>query len=448
MSKNKLFLIIKREFLIRVKKKSFLIMTILTPLLLASFMVIPALISSMSSGDIRNIMVIDKSGIAEQYFINSNEYIFTFDKNADIDEIKKNFSEKGIYAVVDISSLDAEMNASVTSFSTKQLGVDAKRVIARSVEQALEDNKLAQYEIAGIDEILKNIETNVSVKSLVLTEGGNEKTGMVEVYMGISYVSSLLIYFFIFMFGSMVMRGVIEEKTNRIVEVIISSVKPFQLMLGKVLGIGSVALMQFLIWVVLTVGILFGVSAVMGPDIGSMAANSTMVDGNMVAGGVSSEELAVAIESSKIDELLSVVADLPLARIIIAFMFYFLLGYLLYASMFAAIGSAVDNEADTQQLIMPVTLPLIFGIFIMVHTFQYPDSPLSFWGSIIPFTSPMVMVARIPFGVPVWELALSIGLLALTFLFMTYVSSKIYRIGILSYGKKATLKDLIKWLKY
>jgi ABC-2 type transport system permease protein len=270
---------------------------------------------------------------------------------------------------------------------------------------------------------------------------------MVEIFMGISYLLSFFIYMFIFMFGSMVMRGVIEEKTNRIVEVIISSVKPFQLMLGKILGVGSVALLQFMIWILLTAGIVFGVQAAFGTD----KISDTTAITQQIASGVQSDLTQAITEVQKdnpFDEIMSALSAVPITSILISFLLYFLLGYLLYAALFSAVGSAVDNEADTQQLILPVTLPLIIGLFIMVHTFQHPDSSLSFWGSIIPFTSPMVMMARVPFGVPFWELALSLTLLAGTFLLMTYLSAKIYRVGILMYGKKASWKEILKWLKY
>jgi len=246
----------------------------------------------------------------------------------------------------------------------------------------------------------------------------------------------------------MVMRGVIEEKTTRIVEVIVSSVKPFELMLGKILGVGSVALLQFFIWIVLTVGITAGVQAVIGVD--KITGNQEMTEmvSSQAGGEVAETMVAVQSNDNFMGELMSALSDVPVTSIVISFILYFILGYLLYAAMFAAVGSAVDNEADTQQLIFPVTLPLILGLFIMIHTFQYPDSALSFWGSIIPFTSPMVMMARVPFGVPLWELALSLGLLVVTFFFMTYLSAKIYRVGILMYGKKATFKDLFKWLRH
>lgn len=446
MKTNKLFLIISREFLIRVKKKSFIIMTILTPLLFAALIVMPSLIMTLSSGNKgQKILVIDRSELCQPFFENSEEYTYLFDKNADIESIKKDFPES-LYAAVEISAPDSMFNVSVSTISTKQMNIDTKKQIERNVQKAMEKSKLEKYNIENLDNILKDIRTDVSVKTFTISESGEEKEGMVELYMGIAYILSFMIYMFIFMFGSMVMRGVIEEKTTRIVEVIVSSVKPFELMLGKILGVGSVALLQFLIWIVLTGGIIFGAQAIMGAD--KLTESNELVQ-QMAAGQTATDAItSITAESTPMDNIMASLANVPIARILTAFILYFLLGYLLYAALFSAVGSAVDNEADTQQLILPVTLPLIIGLFIMIHTFQYPDSSLSFWGSMIPFTSPMVMMARVPFGVPAWELALSLALLVGTFIFMTFVSAKIYRVGILMYGKKANWKDLIKWLKY
>ena len=256
----------------------------------------------------------------------------------------------------------------------------------------------------------------------------------------------------------MLFRSVIEEKTTRIIEVIVSSVKPFQLMMGKILGVASVALTQFLIWIILTIAIASGVTYVMGQKaIKENVTSQTQVIENIAySAGASDEQIAQVMESaSQAQPQLEGVAayfeafkSLNYMYILFCFIVYFALGYLLYASMFAAVGAAVDNEADTQQLIMPVTIPLIIGLFIMIHTFQNPDSSLSFWGSIIPFTSPMVMMARVAYGVPVWELILSISLLVVTFMLMAYISGKVYRVGILMYGKKPGWKDIVKWLKY
>ncbi|MBP9584772.1 MAG: ABC transporter permease, partial [Bacteroidales bacterium] len=282
-----------------------------------------------------------------------------------------------------------------------------------------------------------------------LDKEGGEKRSMVEIYMVIAYVASLLIYMFIFMFGSMVMRGVIEEKTTRIIEVIVSSVKPFELMLGKILGVGSVALLQFTIWILLSVGIVSVAQTFLGEDsLASTAQMTQTIAGSQVT-DLDNVTMAISEDSTPFQEIMSALGSVNFVEVILSFLAYFILGYLLYAALFAAVGSAVDNEADTQQLVLPVTLPLIIGLFLMMHTFQHPGSSLSFWGSMIPFTSPMVMMARIPFGdVPLWELALSLALLLGTFLFMTYVSAKIYRVGILMYGKKPSWKEIIKWLKY
>ncbi|MDD2583394.1 MAG: ABC transporter permease [Bacteroidales bacterium] len=448
MKNSKIFLIIAREFSIRVRKKSFIIMTILTPILFAALIVLPSFIMTLSSGEIgQKILVVDHSEMCSPFFNDSEEIQYVFDSSANVESIKKNFPED-LLALVEISEPDSALNLIVSAVSVKQLNMDIKRQIERSVQRAVEKAKLDRYNIENLDNIIKDIRTDITVKTFTVSDNGDQKVAMVEVYMGISYIASFMIYMFIFMFGSMVMRGVIEEKTTRIVEVIVSSVKPFELMLGKILGVGSVALLQFLIWIVLTVGITAGVQAFIGVDKITGGQEITEMASAQAGGEVAQVMAAAQGNEGFAGDLMSALSAVPVAGIVISFILYFMLGYLLYAAMFAAVGSAVDNEADTQQLIFPVTLPLILGLFIMIHTFQYPDSALSFWGSMIPFTSPMVMMARVPFGVPLWELALSLGLLVLTFFFMTYLSAKIYRVGILMYGKKATFKDLFKWIKY
>jgi len=437
MNTDKLFLIISREFSIRVKKKSFILLTLLTPIFMAMLIVLPTIIMTLSSGETgQKILVVDKSRECEKFFVSNEEYTYQFDVNANIDNIKKNIKSSDLYALVEISPMDSVFNVSVSTFSKKQINIDTKEAIQKCVENGVREKKLANYNIDNLGTIIKDINSDVEVKTFTVSEEGKEKSGMVEINMAISYIASFLIYMFIFMFGSMVMRGVIDEKSNRVVEVIISSVKPFELMLGKIIGVGSVALLQFLIWIALTIGIVFGAQAIMGIDLSAASSVPGAVpQGVPVAGGAMGDVIAA-------------LAGINYVSIVLSFLAYFLLGYLLYASMFAAVGSAVDNEADTQQLTIPVTLPLIIGLFIMIHAFRFPDSTLSFWGSMIPFTSPMVMMARIPFGVPVWQLILSIALLFGTFLIMTFISAKIYRVGILSYGKKATWKDLMKWIKY
>ncbi len=459
MGKSKIAIIIAREFSIRVKKKSFILTTILTPLLFAGLMVVPALLSIYSGNDENlKIAVMDNSGIVMPYLENNKELTFEQIKEENIDDLKKNFKNLGVYAVVTVSPLDSAMNLSLTVYSEKQINLDIQSRIRRAAGKAVEDNKLKSYNIPDLAQVLKNIKTDVPIKTYQIGDKGEEKASDVKIYMGIGYVASFMIYMFIFMFGSMVMRSVIEEKTSRIIEVIVSSVKPFQLMMGKILGVASVALTQFIIWIVLTIAIVTGVSSFIGMD----SVKDQLEQPSQVIQGVGGVDIANAdggittaitgiqkeADLSEAATFIQTLKDVDYLPIVLCFIVYFTLGYLLYSSLFAAVGAAVDNEADTQQLILPVTMPLIIGLFIMLHTFQYPDSALSFWGSIIPFTSPMVMMARIAYGVPVWELSLSIILLIATFLGTAYVSGKIYRVGILMYGKKANWKDIAKWLKY
>ncbi len=452
MGKSKIGIIIGREYAIRVKKKSFIFTTILTPLLFAALMVVPSLIALYSSGEEgQMVKVVDESGIVMPYLESSKEIIFEQAASEEsLASLKENFKDSGLFAIIGISPLDSNKNLTITAYSEKQLNIDLQSQIRKSVNKAVEDNKLRAYNIPDLDRVLKDIESDVKMNTYTLDEQtGEEKESMVEIYMGIGYIASFLIYMFIFMFGSMVMRSVIDEKTTRIVEVIVSSVKPFQLMLGKIIGVAAVGLTQFLIWVVLTFAIVTGVSAAVGVDKIQESVTAGMpVEQVMEEMNVQNIDMQnLEVEESEFDGILRALREVNYIKIVVCFLIYFLLGYLLYSGMFAAVGSAVDNEADTQQLILPVTMPLIIGLFIMLHTFQYPDSSLSFWASVIPFTSPMVMMARIAYGVPAWELALSIGLLIVTFLILTYISGKIYRIGILMYGKKATWKDLWKWMK-
>ena len=441
MGKSKISIIIAREFAIRVKKKSFIFTTILTPLLFAALMVVPSLIAMYSGGEQgQKVAVVDNSGIVMPYMESDEEVIFSEVTDASVEDLKRNFDNLDYFAVVGISQLDSSKNVSVVTYSKKQMSMDMQGRISRNVEAAVEDYKLKGYGIPQLEQIMADVESDVKVKTYTLGESGEEKASKVEIFMIIGYVGSFLIYMFIFMFGSMVMRSVIEEKTTRIIEVIVSSVKPFQIMMGKILGVASVALTQFFIWIVIT----FAIVMVAGSALGLDDAAQTMA---VTSSEIPVEQITAAMESEG-DGFLQALKDVNYFQIIGCFVIYFVLGYLLYSSVFAAVGAAVDNEADTQQLVLPITMPLIIGLFLMLHTFQYPDSALSFWGSVIPFTSPMVMMARIAYGVPAWELALSIGILVVTFVGMAYLSGKIYRVGILMYGKKPSWKEIWKWLKY
>ncbi len=427
MNFNKIGIILGREYSVRVKKKSFILTTILTPVLMAALFIVPTVLMVVGGKDTEKVMVQDGSGIVVPYLESSStvEYVVA-PEGSTLEQLKADFNYLDVYALVGISELDSANNVQVVAYSAEPLNVDIKSDISRKVNKAVESMKLSLFNISDLDRILAEVKSDVQITTLTLTDEG-EKEESAEIYMALSYIMSFLIYMFIFMFGNMVMRGVIEEKSGRIVEVIVSSVKSVELMIGKIVGVALVALTQFLIWVVLTLVLVVVAGSFMGGDIvGTMESADVAGMGSILKG----------------------ISEIRFGYVLTCFLIYFLLGYLLYAGMFAAVGAAVDNEADTGQLSMPITIPLIIGLFLMIPTFQNPTGQLAFWSSIIPFTSPMVMMARVPFGVvPFWELALSIILLFATFLLMAVISAKIYKVGILTYGKKASFKDLWKWIK-
>ncbi len=446
MNFGKIKLVAGREYSIRVKKKSFIFTTILTPILFAALMIVPSLVMLLGGEDqVRKVLVVDNSTVVAPTLQDSESVDFEVVEGVSIESLKADFASTGAYALVEISPLDENNNISITAYSEKQMNMELKSSIKNSANSAIEAYKLQKYNIENLDEILADVKYEAPFTAYTLGEDGDEKMSMVEISMVLSYVMSFFIYIFVFMFGNMVMTSVIQEKSNRIVEVIVSSVKPFDLMLGKIIGVAGVAVTQFLIWIILTVVLVFGFQAIAGPELFTAGADQM----TQVA-GADMEAMTAAVHGGPMADIMAALSQINFPYIIGCFMIYFVLGYLLYAAMFAAVGSAVENEADTQQLTLPISLPLIIGLFIMLHTFEHPDSSLSFWASMIPFTSPMVMLARIPFegAVPTWELLLSIGLLLATFLAIVYISGKIYRVGILMYGKKASWKDLWKWIKY
>jgi ABC-2 type transport system permease protein len=318
------------------------------------------------------------------------------------------------------------------------------------VNEAVEDYRISLYQMGDLKQILEDVKSDISVVTYTLGESGEEKITSSEVYMVISMVLSMIIYMFIAMFSGMVMQSVIEEKASRVVEVLVSSVKATELMFGKIIGVACVALTQFFLWIILTLVLVGGFSAFVGFDslMGDPAQTEQMMEMTAQMGGADVAEMTAAMtQEDGLGAVMNTLRDINWVQMIVAFIVYFVLGYLLYASFFAAIGSAVENEADTTQLQMPVTVPLLLAFFVAIYAFNAPDSSIVWWGSMIPFTSPIVMLSRIPFGVPTWELLLSIVLLVLTFLACGWMSAKIYKIGILMFGKKTTFKDLWKWLK-
>ena len=451
MKMRNIGIIISREYLTRVKKKSFLLTTFLVPVLFAAMCILPSVIMFMAKDTGKQVAVVDQSSIVMPYLEDTESVDYTDYSAEPVDSMKARFNDLGLDVLVVVSPLDSvTRSVTLSSYSEKPLSVDIKESIQSKVNTAVEDYRLALYDIGDLKQIMEDVESDVTMSTYTLGEDGAEKITSSEVYMIISMVLSLIIYMFIAMFSGMVMQSVIEEKASRVVEVLVSSVKATELMFGKIIGVACVALTQFLLWIVLTAVLVTGFSAFVGFDslMGDPAQTEQMMEMAGTMGGVSVDDMTeIAQDESQMGAVLSTLKDLNYGQLILGFVIYFVLGYLLYASFFAAIGSAVENEADTNQLQMPVTLPLMLAFFIALYAFNAPDSPIVFWGSMIPFTSPIVMLARIPFGVPAWELLLSILLLLATFVACAWMSAKIYKIGILMFGKKTTFKDLWKWLK-
>jgi ABC-2 type transport system permease protein len=449
---NKISIIIKREYMTRVRKKSFIIMTILAPLLMAAIIIVPTLLMVNQDKDFKKIAVIEEgTDLFKGVIKNSKTLEFVYLENVKLEDIKNSFEQAGYYGVLNISPELVNTPNAITLISKKQPPISDLQYIESSLEKEIERQKLMTYNIQNLDDIMKNVETKVSIQTQKIGDSGEVKSTSTGIAMALAYIGGFLMYMLVFMFGSQVMRGVIEEKTSRVVEVIVSSVKPVQLMMGKIVGIALVGLTQFMIWIFLTfaiVGVLRS-TILKKADLTEVSQNvskSLMTDGQQSA--VATQAPTVNPDLAEFSKMFDSAMNQPWGLIIISFIFYFITGYLLYASVFAAIGSAVDNETETQQFMLPVTIPIILALMVAMGTMQNPESSLSFWCSMIPLTSPIVMMARIPFGVPIWQLAVSMAIMVITFLAFVWMAAKVYRTGILMYGKKTSWKEMWKWLKY
>jgi ABC-2 type transport system permease protein len=449
---NKISVIIKREYITRVRKKSFLIMTVLAPLLMASLFVILPTMMMNQKGDFKKIAIIeDKSDLFKGVVKNTKEAEFVYLENTKVEDLKKTFVRDGYYGILFISPELINTPNAVYLISTKQPPIGLLQYIENSLKKEIERQKLLSYKIENLDEIMKNIETNVSIQTKKLDESGVETGTSTGIAMALAYINAFIMYMLVFIFGAQVMRGVIEEKTSRVVEVIISSVKPVQLMMGKIIGIALVGLTQFMIWIFLTMAAVTVLKATVLNKTNqteiAQSVSQNLMSGNQQA-PANAKTAAVSPEVSEFAKMFDNAMNQPWGLIIVCFIFYFITGYLLYASVFAAIGSAVDNETETQQFMLPVMIPIIIGLMVAIGTMQNPESPLSFWCSLIPLTSPIVMMARLPFGVPYWQIALSMAIMIVTFLGFVWMAAKVYRTGILMYGKKTSWKEIWKWLRY
>jgi ABC-2 type transport system permease protein len=440
-----IFLVLKREYLTRVRKKSFIVMTILGPLLIGAFYGFIGW-TAMSSISLKKVEVIDQSNIFKGKFKNTEELAYSYSSQT-LDNAKKDFSKSGYDALVYIPKDIMGNPKGVKIFSEKSLSIELQNGIEKTIENEIETIKLTE---AGITQkVLEDAKMNVSSETISLSEEGEKSNSAVAATI-IGYVCAFLIYITVFIFGVQVMRSVMEEKTSRIVEVIISSIKPFELMMGKIIGVALVGLTQFTLWIILSFAVTTAATSLFGEKFSGspqqrMEQVKNMPQAQEIEKQVKKESTGGAGLYGK---AMKAVQTLPWVTILVCFIFYFLGGYLLYSALFGAVGSAVDSETDVQQFMLPITLPIIFAIAIAQFVIREPDGNLAFWTSMIPFTSPIIMMVRIPFGVPAWQIILSMVLLTGGFIGTTWLAARIYRVGILMYGKKPTFKEIGKWIFY
>lgn len=443
---NKIGLIIQREYLTRVRKKSFIVMTILGPVLMAALFIVPIWMA-MNEEDETNILVIDDSFLFNERMADTEKIHFHFPQIA-LDSAKTQMMASDDYdAVLFIHEKIMSTPTGIQLIYDSQPSISVIRYIENTIENDIEKFKLAK---SGINQAtIEAAKTNIKLVTKKIDEIGEESKSNTELSMIVGMFSGILIYMFIFLYGVQVMRGVIEEKTNRIIEVIISSVKPFELMMGKIVGIALVGLTQFLLWTGLSFALITGGQALVEQHFAKETPTSIeQAMGTTEDFAPNAKEQVAELNEAAVNELFANIQSINFPLILGSFLFYFLGGYLIYSALFAAVGSAVDNEADSQQFMLPITTPIIFSFVMAQVVINNPESAMSFWLSIIPFTSPIIMMVRIPFGVAEWELALSMAMLVLGFIGTTWLAGRIYRTGILMYGKKINYKELWKWLRY
>ncbi|MCQ2303137.1 MAG: ABC transporter permease [Bacteroidales bacterium] len=435
---NKIGLIIKREYLTRVRKRSFIIMTFLGPLLLAAIYIVPIMLALNAPNEKRTIAVVDGSHWFEEQFKGNDEQTFIIVEGQPIDTVKEMVKQGAFDMVLYVPPTQLNIPSNAVLYSLNQVPLSTDEYIRSVMKKEIEEQKLLA---SGVDpDIVDAAKTDINLSVIRMDEEGGEKETFTEVQFVLGMVLAILIYMFILMFGGQVMQGVAEEKNSRIIEVIVSSVKPFQLMMGKIIGVSLVALTQFLMWIMLTGVIYIGFSAAIGLSNPSAISAGSVMTQEVLSNDITSNEA--------VQNIVQIANSIDFGTIIGCFIIFFILGYLLYGTMYAAVGSIVDSNTDSQQFTLPITVPLIVSMIAAIYIVNAPDGQLALWLSMIPFTSPVVMMVRIPFGVPIIQIVASIAILAVTFVLMTWVAAKIYRTGILMYGKKLSYKEIFKWIKY
>lgn len=430
---NKILIIIQREFLKRVRTKSFIILTIAMPFIMAALVIVPLCLSMIENDKPQSVAVIDPTGVYAAALRESKSFAFTA-QPAITEEMR---SEESPYdAVVAISGDLVKNKGKVTIYSHKEIPVNLFDYVQSKLNETVQKQKLQALGIASLDKIIDDVQRNVKMNTVRWSEEGDEQASSTYVAIIVGGIFMLLIYIFVLSYGSMIMQSVIEEKTNRIVELLVSSVKPFQLMMGKIIGVMLVGITQMALWGVMLSVIMTVVSVVFG--IGQ--------DPSMAA-GQSMAPPTVAL-SQDTHEILAAIVNLPYVEISLMFIIMFIGGYLLYASLFTATGACINEQEDANQFVVPITMITLFGLYAAMYSMGNTNGPLAFWTSLFPLTSPIVMMIRLPFGVPLWQEVLSVVLLYASALLMIWVSGKIYRVGILMYGKKPSIKEIMKWMRY
>lgn len=436
---NHLPLIIKREYLTKVKNKSFIIMTFLSPIIMIALFAVVAYLSQLNNNKKRTISILDESGFVSEIFESTENTTYNMLSNISLDDAKQLVEENEEYGLLHISSGKdiSEIEKTIKFYSEGTPSLTLITSLESKLEKKLTDLKLRQV---GVD--IEKIKASKSKIDIAQESFQGEKSSKIDNVVKLIFggFAGYLLFMFIIIYGNMIMRSVIEEKTSRIIEIIISSVKPMQLMLGKIIGTSLAGITQFVIWAILGSVLMLVIPVILGIDMAEMQSPQQ----EMMQQAMESPEAQMLTQN-----VITAIYNLPLTNLTIAFLFFFIGGYLLYSSMYAAIGAAVDNETDTQQFMMPILIPLILAVYVGIFTvIEDPHGTVSTVFSFIPLTSPVVMLMRIPFGVPIWQQLISLGLLIATFMFTVWFAAKIYRVGILMYGKKPSYKDIYKWLKY
>ncbi|MBR1712137.1 MAG: ABC transporter permease [Alloprevotella sp.] len=438
---NKILIIIKREFLTRIKKKSFILLTVLMPFIMAALVAVPLWLASIKDSDQQRVAVVDSTGKYLSALEDTKNYHF-FTAPALLPEFRSDTSD--VLAVVSITADLAQHPKAITIYSREEVSQELLSYVQSCINEQVRKDKLAASGIRDLDRIIEDVQAELSVSTVKWNEKGEETSSHTGIAIAAGFLFTFLIYMFVMAYGGMVMQSVTEEKTNRIVELMVSSVKPFQLMMGKIVGIALVGFVQLTIWGVMLAVILGVVGSVFGADAAMAAAGA-----QPAVPGMGADASAVAVgEMSESAEIVQALANLPYLELGIMFVLMFIGGYLLYASFFAAVGASVNEPEDTSQFMMPMIFIMIFALYAAMYSVENTNGPLAFWASLFPLTAPIVMMVRIPFGVPLWQEALSVLLLFGTALFFVWFGGKIYRVGILMYGKKPTLKEMLKWVRY